>query len=67
MIRRLWPSDQGGLGSARLWWVLDYGHPKAKVLNGGWNKWVKKTPGRHRGANDTSRSSACTRMNRRSA
>jgi thiosulfate/3-mercaptopyruvate sulfurtransferase len=35
--------DQGGLGSARLWWVLDYnGHQKAKVLNGGWNKWVKE-------------------------
>ena len=35
--------DQGGLGPARLWWVLDYyGHPKAKVLNGGWNKWVKE-------------------------
>jgi len=35
--------DQGGLGPARLWWVLDYyGHPKAKVLNGGWNKWAKE-------------------------
>ncbi len=35
--------DQGGLAPARLWWVLDYyGHPKAKVLNGGWNKWVKE-------------------------
>jgi thiosulfate/3-mercaptopyruvate sulfurtransferase len=35
--------DQGGLGPARLWWVLDYyGHPKAKILNGGWNKWVKE-------------------------
>jgi thiosulfate/3-mercaptopyruvate sulfurtransferase len=35
--------DQGGLSPARLWWVLDYyGHPKAKVLNGGWNKWVKE-------------------------
>jgi thiosulfate/3-mercaptopyruvate sulfurtransferase len=35
--------DQGGLGPSRLWWVLDYyGHTKAKVLNGGWNKWVKE-------------------------
>ncbi|HSF33976.1 MAG TPA: sulfurtransferase [Candidatus Tectomicrobia bacterium] len=35
--------DQGGLAPARLWWVLDYyGHPKAKVLNGGWNKWIKE-------------------------
>jgi thiosulfate/3-mercaptopyruvate sulfurtransferase len=33
--------DQGGLSPTRLWWVLDYyGHPHAKVLNGGWNKWV---------------------------
>jgi len=35
--------DQGGLSPARLWWVLDYyGHSKAKVVNGGWNKWVKE-------------------------
>jgi thiosulfate/3-mercaptopyruvate sulfurtransferase len=35
--------DQGGLGPARLWWVLDYyGHDKTKVLNGGWNKWNKE-------------------------
>jgi thiosulfate/3-mercaptopyruvate sulfurtransferase len=35
--------DQGGLVPARLWWVLDYyGHSKAKVLNGGWNKWTKE-------------------------
>jgi thiosulfate/3-mercaptopyruvate sulfurtransferase len=35
--------DQGGLSPTRLWWVLDYsGHPQAKVLNGGWNKWVKE-------------------------
>ncbi|MBI3328898.1 MAG: hypothetical protein HYZ81_19615, partial [Nitrospinae bacterium] len=35
--------DEGGLYAARLWWVLDYyGHAKAKVLNGGWNKWVKE-------------------------
>ena len=35
--------DQGGLLPARLWWVLDYyGHTKAKVVNGGWNKWTKE-------------------------
>jgi thiosulfate/3-mercaptopyruvate sulfurtransferase len=35
--------DQGGLAPARLWWVLDYyGHRAAKILNGGWNKWVKE-------------------------
>ena len=35
--------DQGGLSAAKLWWVLDYyGHSQAKVLNGGWNKWLKE-------------------------
>ena len=35
--------DRGGLLPARLWWVLDYyGHSKARVLNGGWNKWIKE-------------------------
>ncbi|HEY8477229.1 MAG TPA: sulfurtransferase [Chloroflexota bacterium] len=35
--------DQGGLWAARLWWVLDYyGHANAKVLNGGWNKWIRE-------------------------
>jgi thiosulfate/3-mercaptopyruvate sulfurtransferase len=35
--------DQGGLGPTRLWWVLDYyGHKPVKVLNGGWNKWLKE-------------------------
>jgi thiosulfate/3-mercaptopyruvate sulfurtransferase len=35
--------DQGGLWATRLWWALDYyGHPKAKVLNGGWNKWIRE-------------------------
>jgi len=35
--------DQGGLFSTWLWWVLDYfGHTKVKVLNGGWNTWVKE-------------------------
>lgn len=33
--------DAGGLLAARLWWVLrHYGHPSAKVLNGGWNRWL---------------------------
>lgn len=33
--------DFGGVLAARLWWVLDYyGHAPAKVLNGGWRKWV---------------------------
>jgi thiosulfate/3-mercaptopyruvate sulfurtransferase len=35
--------DQGGLWATRLWWALDYyGHTKAQVLNGGWNKWTKE-------------------------
>jgi thiosulfate/3-mercaptopyruvate sulfurtransferase len=35
--------DQGGLAPARLWWILNYyGQPDAKVLNGGWNKWMKE-------------------------
>ncbi len=36
--------DQDGAHmAARLWWVLDYyGHSKVKVLNGGWNKWLKE-------------------------
>lgn len=33
----------GGLWAARLWWVLDYyGHTRAKVLNGGWVKWIRE-------------------------
>src|SRR5574342_46464 len=33
--------DQGGLWATRLWWALDYyRHTKAKVLDGGWNKWT---------------------------
>jgi thiosulfate/3-mercaptopyruvate sulfurtransferase len=28
---------------ARLWWVLDYyGHTNARILNGGWNKWISE-------------------------
>jgi thiosulfate/3-mercaptopyruvate sulfurtransferase len=33
----------GGLYAARLWWALDYyGHAKAKVLNGGFQKWFEE-------------------------
>ena len=32
--------DQWGLASARLIWALHYyGHPRAAVLNGGWDRW----------------------------
>jgi thiosulfate/3-mercaptopyruvate sulfurtransferase len=35
--------DQGSLYATQLWWVLDYyGYTQAKVLNGGWNKWIKE-------------------------
>jgi len=35
--------DQGGLWATRLWWALEYyGHPAARVLNGGWNKWARE-------------------------
>ena len=31
----------GSLYGTRLWWCLAYyGHPGARVLNGGWNKWL---------------------------
>jgi len=33
--------DNNALVAARLWWVLRYyGHTKAKVLNGGWHRWL---------------------------
>ncbi len=33
--------DNNGFLAARLWWVLGYyGHTKAKVLNGGWHRWL---------------------------
>lgn len=33
--------ERGGLYAARLWWALAYyGHTRAKVLNGGWQKWL---------------------------
>jgi thiosulfate/3-mercaptopyruvate sulfurtransferase len=32
---------QGGTLAARVWWVLDYyGHTRAALLDGGWQKWV---------------------------
>ncbi|MGH8056640.1 MAG: sulfurtransferase, partial [Candidatus Entotheonellia bacterium] len=35
--------DQGGLNATWLWWVLDYyGHSRARVLNGGWSKWMQE-------------------------
>jgi len=36
-------SDNNGLTAARLWWVLrSYGHHDAKVLNGGWERWINE-------------------------
>ena len=33
--------DNNALVASRLWWVLNYyGHAKAKVLNGGWHRWL---------------------------
>ena len=33
--------DNNALVASRLWWVLKYyGHTKAKVLNGGWHRWL---------------------------
>jgi thiosulfate/3-mercaptopyruvate sulfurtransferase len=33
--------DNNALVAARLWWVLNYyGHTKARVLNGGWHRWL---------------------------
>lgn len=33
--------DNNALVAARLWWVLRYyGHTNAKVLNGGWHRWL---------------------------
>ena len=33
--------DNNALVATRLWWVLRYyGHTKAKVLNGGWHRWL---------------------------
>ena len=33
--------DNNGFIAARLWWVLRYyGHTKAKLLDGGWHRWM---------------------------
>lgn len=33
--------DNNALVASRLWWVLNYyGHTNAKVLNGGWHRWL---------------------------
>ncbi len=35
--------DNNALVAARLWWVLNYyGHTSAKVLNGGWHRWLNE-------------------------
>jgi thiosulfate/3-mercaptopyruvate sulfurtransferase len=35
--------DNNSLVAARLWWVLNYyGHTAAKVLNGGWHRWLSE-------------------------
>jgi thiosulfate/3-mercaptopyruvate sulfurtransferase len=36
--------DNNALVAARLWWVLKYyGHTNAKVLNGGWHRWLTES------------------------
>jgi thiosulfate/3-mercaptopyruvate sulfurtransferase len=33
----------GTLSAGRLWWCLNYfGHPRVRVLDGGWNRWLKE-------------------------
>lgn len=35
--------DNNALVAARLWWALNYyGHTNAKVLNGGWHRWLSE-------------------------
>jgi thiosulfate/3-mercaptopyruvate sulfurtransferase len=35
--------DSGGLWASRLFWALKYlGHRDVRILNGGWDKWVKE-------------------------
>jgi thiosulfate/3-mercaptopyruvate sulfurtransferase len=35
--------DAGSTTAGRFWWCLNYyGHTNAKVLNGGWNLWLKQ-------------------------
>ena len=34
----------GSLYAARLWWCLNYyGHSQVRVMNGGWNRWLKES------------------------
>lgn len=38
--------DNNALVAARLWWVLKYyGHDNARVLNGGWHRWLTEGRG----------------------
>ncbi len=56
--------DSGGLWAARLWWVLDYyGHTKAQVVNGGWNKWAKEDRARETTATPLSPATFTPRLN----
>jgi thiosulfate/3-mercaptopyruvate sulfurtransferase len=35
--------DAGSTTAGRLWWCLNYyGHTRVRVLNGGWNLWLKQ-------------------------
>jgi thiosulfate/3-mercaptopyruvate sulfurtransferase len=36
--------DRGGMDPAWFWWMLRYfGHEKAAILNGGWQKWISES------------------------
>jgi thiosulfate/3-mercaptopyruvate sulfurtransferase len=36
--------DNNALVASRLWWVLKYyGHTRARVLNGGWHRWLTES------------------------
>ncbi len=36
--------DNNALVASRLWWVLNfYGHTNARVLNGGWHRWLSES------------------------
>lgn len=36
--------DANGMFAARLWWSLQYyGHPRAAVLDGGWDRWIAES------------------------
>jgi thiosulfate/3-mercaptopyruvate sulfurtransferase len=37
----IYDDDENSMLATRLWWVLAYyGHEKARVLNGGWRRWL---------------------------